>query len=368
MIDFRINRFFEPGVVPHPSRRAVGAFHRSLPGYAVTPLHRCEGLARALGLAGIVVKDESQRFGLEAFKALGASWALERLRDGRTGPMTVTAATAGNHGRAVAWAARRAGLDAVIFIPAHTEGARVEKIRREGARVELVRGTYDEAVALAAETAERNGWQVVSDTGYPGYLQIPGWIAEGYSTLFEEAGAQLAAAGAGPPDVVMVQAGVGSLLHAAVDHFRGGSTQPKLVAVEPAQANPLFASISSPEGQPVTASGSQKSIMAGLNCGEVSRAAWPTVRRGVELFITILDRHAEDAMRRLAYPAGTDPAIVAGESGAAGLAGLLALVEEERLAPAREFLGLGRSTTVLVINTEGATDPVGYARIVRGEP
>jgi len=367
VIDFRINRFFAPGVVPHPSRSAVREFHRNLPRYELTPLHRCDGLARALGLARILVKDESVRFGLEAFKALGASWAMERVRTGRTGPMTVTTATAGNHGRAVAWAATRMDCYAVIFVPADAQPARVEKIRREGARVEVVRGTYDDAVALAAETAGRNGWQVVSDTGYPGYLQVPQWIAEGYSTLFEETAEQLAAVGVAPPDVVLVQAGVGSLLHAAVDHFRGGSTQPKLVAVEPAESAPLFASIGSPDGSPTPAAGKQNSIMAGLNCGAVSLAAWPTIRRGVDLFLTIDDRHAAAAMRILARPAVGDPPIVAGESGAAGLAGLLALMEEPELALAARFLQLGPATSVLVINTEGATDPVGYARIVNGE-
>ena len=368
MIDFQINRFFAPGVVPHPPRGAVREFHRSLPGYGVTPLHRCDGLARALGLASILVKDESPRFGLEAFKALGASWAMERLRNGGSRSGTVTTATDGNHGRAVAWAARRLGCEAVIFIPAHSAPSRVEKIRSEGARVEMVPGTYDEAVALAEESARRNGWQVVSDTGYAGNLEVPLWIAEGYSTLFEEAAEQIDGASLPPTDVVLVQAGVGSLMHAAVDHFRAHSRQPRIVAVEPGESDPLFASITSPDGSPTPSAGKHDSIMAGLNCGAVSLAAWPTVRRGVDLFLTVDDRHAAAAMRALARPAPGDPPIVAGESGAAGLAGLLALLEEPELAPAARFLQLGPATNVLVINTEGTTDPVGYARIVDGEP
>lgn len=367
MIDFRINRFFEPGVVPHRGRRPAREFHRSLPGYEVTPLHRLDGLARALGLGGLLVKDESQRFGLESFKALGASWAMERLRAGHEMPGTFVTATDGNHGRAVAWAARRLGGQAVVFIPAHSAPARIEKIRREGARVELVPGTYDEAVALAESEGRRHGWQVVADTGYPGYLDIPQWIAEGYATLFEEAAEQIEASHPAPPDVVLVQAGVGSLMQAAVDHFRGFARQPKLVAVEPVEADALFASIGSPGGSPTPSTGRQDSIMAGLNCGEVSLAAWPTVRRGVDLFLTVDDGHAAAAMRRVAFPVEGDPPITAGESGAAGLAGLLALLDEPRLAPARAFLGLGPASTVLVINTEGATDPAGYARIVGGE-
>ncbi|HSE50820.1 MAG TPA: diaminopropionate ammonia-lyase [Gemmatimonadales bacterium] len=367
MVDFRINRFFAEGGTTVPSRRPVLDFHRGLAGYAETPLHVLPGLAGILGIGRLMVKDESQRFGLEAFKALGASWAVQRIREGRTGPMTVTTATAGNHGRAVAWAARRLGCEAVVFIPAHAAPARIEKIRAEGARVELVHGTYDDAVARAEDAGRRQGWQVVADIGYPGYLEIPKWIAEGYATLFEEIGEQLARDGTGGPDLVLIQAGVGSLLHAAVDHFRGLSPQPELVAVEPWQSDPHFVSAGSPGGEPTVSPGAQDSIMAGLNCGEVSLSAWPTNRRGVNMFLVIEDRHAAEAMRRLARPVAGDPAIVAGESGAAGLGGLLALLTEPALEPARQHLRLGPASRVLVVNTEGATDPVGYERIVRGE-
>ncbi|HEV8358684.1 MAG TPA: diaminopropionate ammonia-lyase [Gemmatimonadales bacterium] len=360
----RVNPFFLPGRVAREPRGAVRAFHRSLPGYAPTSLHACGGLARSLGLGAVWVKDESNRYGLGAFKALGAAWALHRLREHRPGSMTVCTATDGNHGRALAWAARQLGLPAVVFIPAHAAAARVESIRREGARVELVEGTYDEAVRRSAEASAARGWQVVADTGYDGYLEVPHWIAEGYGTLFEEADEQLAGAGSGAPDVVLVQAGVGGLLQAAVDHFRAGVPQPILVCVEPVEADALHASISTPDGDPVPSQGRQDSVMAGLNCGQVSLAAWPVVRRGVELFITVEDRYAEAAMRRLARPEPGDPAIVAGESGAAGLAGLLALLEAPELLSAREFLRLGAATRVLLINTEGATDPVGYRRVV----
>ena len=367
MVDYRVNPFFIEGVTAVPSRQPVRDFHRGLAGYAPTPLHALPGLAAALGIGQLLLKDESGRFGLEAFKSLGASWAIQRLRDGRTTPMVVTTATAGNHGRAVAWAARRLGCEAVVFIPARAAPSRIEKIRAEGARVELVQGTYDEAVARADEAGRRHGWQVVADVGYPGYLEVPGWIAEGYATLFEEVREQLAGRGGDPPDLVLVQAGVGSLLHAAVDHFRSLERQPLLVAVEPWQSDPHFVSAGSPGGEATASSGAQDSIMAGLNCGEVSRSAWPTNRRGVNMFLVIEDRHAAAAMRRLAGPVASDPVVVAGESGAAGLGGLLALLSEPALAPAREWLRLGPASRVLVINTEGATDPVGYERIVSGK-
>ena len=360
----RLNPFFEPVVSPPVDRARVRDFHRSLPGYEPTPLRNLRGLAGRLGIGALSVKDESRRFGLQAFKALGASWALHRLRQQRSGAFTVSTATDGNHGRAVAWAAARLGLPAVVFIPAYSAPARVEHIRREGARVELVPGNYDDAVMRCASESRANGWQVVADTGYGDYLEIPHWITEGYSTLFGEIDEQLEAAGATGPDVVLVQAGVGGLLHAAVDHFRSRDRQPVLVSVEPDEADALFRSIDSPDGQPVGTPGTQRSIMAGLNCGAVSLAAWPTNRRGVELFITIEDRYAAAAMRRLARPEAGDPVIEAGESGAAGLAGLLALLESPELSEAARFLALGPRTHVLVINTEGATDPEGYRRVV----
>jgi diaminopropionate ammonia-lyase len=360
----RVNPFFQPGPSGDSPDPAVLAFHRSLPGYAPTPLHSCAQLAAELGIGALYVKDESRRFGLNAFKGLGAVWALHRIRAGCAGAMTVAAATEGNHGRAVAWAARQLGLPAVIFIPDHAAPARIETLRREGASVELVAGSYDEAVARCARESAERGWQVVSDTGYAGYTDVPRWIAEGYTTLFREIEAQLASATLTAPDVVLIQAGVGGLLHAAVLHFRASRIAPILVAVEPESADALQASIESPTGAPTPARGRLDTIMAGLNCGSVSLTAWPSIRRGVELFVTVTDASAEAAMRRLARPEGTDPRIVAGETGAAGLAGLLALLQAPELSPGREALALGPERRVLVINTEGATDPAGYRRVV----
>jgi diaminopropionate ammonia-lyase len=278
--------------------------------------------------------------------------------------MTVATATDGNHGHAVAWAAAQLGIPAVVFIPAHSAPARIERIRGVGAQVELVPGSYDAAVSRCAETSAANGWQVVADVGYDNYLDIPRLISEGYSTVFEEMAEQLTAAGEPGPDLVLVQGGVGGLLQAAVDHFRALDDQPILVAVEPVESDALLASIDSSNGAATESRGRQDSIMAGLNCGRVSLSAWPTVRRGVELFMTVTDSYAEQAMRLLARPSGADPPIVAGESGAAGLAGLLALLQAGEFRAARDFLHLGGATSVMVINTEGATDPAGYQRVV----
>jgi len=322
------NRFRHPGPFPPPSNSAR-EFHRTLPGYAPTPLVDCRPLALSLGLQSLHVRDESHRFGLNSFKALGASFAIDRLAR----PGTIfSAATAGNHGRAVAWSARRLGCEARIFVPSMTIPARIENIRREGAEVRLVDGSYEDAVRLCDAESRTHGWRVVSDTGYAGYLEIPKLVVEGYRTLFLEYEEQRD----GAPDAVFIQAGVGGLLSAAVGHFRGREPAPTIVSVEPEAAGALLESISSPGGEPCASKGPQNSIMAGLNCSEPSLTAWPSIKRGVDMFLAIEDFRTLEAMSLL-----RDAGIDSGESGAAGLAGLLAL------------RGQFQGQQVLVINTEG---------------
>jgi len=371
MMRFAFNPFLRAGVVKPGPRHDVLEFHRSLPGYAPTPLHSLPTAARALGVGTLLVKDESRRFGIKAFKALGASWALHTLIEARRSagtepPKTVASATDGNHGRAVAWSARRLGLEAVIFIPAHAARARIEAIRGEGARVVTVEGTYDDTVRRAAAEAAANGWQVIADTGYEGYLDIPRRVAEGYSTLFQETDAQIEQRLLPQPDVVMLQGGVGALAAAAVDHYRQRRTPPRLVVVEPVESDCLLESILAPDGQPRPGRGRQDSIMAGLNCGLPSLAAWPTLRRGIDLFISVEDRHAEEAVRLLWKGGGNpgEPPIEAGESGAAGVAGLVAIQAADAFAEVRQRLALSGSSGVLTLNTEGATDPAGIRAIL----
>jgi diaminopropionate ammonia-lyase len=362
--------------------------HRAIRGYAPTPLVDLPALATALGVGRVLAKDESLRFGLKAFKALGASyaiarWAAERLRerfgeerapeslaDGplpeRLGPVTFATATDGNHGRSVAWTARRLAQRAVIFMPAQSVPARVEAIRAEGAEVILVDGDYDAAVRRCADEAARRGWEVVSDTSWPGYERIPRWVAEGYLTLFEEVDEQLAAQGAPPLDVVLVQAGVGALPAAAVSHYRaaGRAHRPRLVCVEPLAAACFLDSIAVGDGEPHRATGDLQTIMAGLACATPSLIAWPLVRDGFELFVAIGDEHARRAMRRFYRPLGSDPRMIGGESGAAGLGALAAMTVLPELADARAWVGLDGDATVLLLNTEGDTDPEHFARVV----
>ncbi|MBI4013097.1 MAG: diaminopropionate ammonia-lyase [Candidatus Rokubacteria bacterium] len=358
-----------PAALLPPLEDDPAAFHRSLPGYAPTPLVALPGLAAELGLGEVWLKDESRRFGLGAFKALGGSYAIHRLF-ARSRPSTVATATAGNHGRGVAWAGRLLGLRAVIFVPGHTVPARIEALRREGAEVVVVDGSYDDALSRAAEESAAHGWQVVSDTAYPGYTEIPRWILTAYTTLFAEAAAELAARGAGEPDLVFLQAGVGGLAWAGTFFYvrRAGRRRPRLVAVEPLEADGLLESIASPGGEMRTTRGRLRTIMAGLNAGTPSSVAWPLLRAAMDAFLAVDDGYAEEAMRRLHAGGEKDPRVVAGESGAAGLAGLLALCREPLLAATRQELGVGPGARVLLVASEGATDPASYRRIVGAEP
>jgi diaminopropionate ammonia-lyase len=387
------------GALAHiPAEAATGnplAVHRRLPGYAPTPLTSYPDLARQVGVGELWVKDESWRLGLPSFKILGAAYATYRALAGRLGRepswdsvaelsaalrplgrIGLCAATDGNHGRAVARTARWLGLPADIYVPAGTAQPRIDAIAAEGATVTVVDGGYDDAVRRSAEE-ESDRCIVVSDTSWPGYTQIPGWVIEGYSTVFSEISDQLAAAsaaggasaasavgraGGAGPDVVAIPVGVGALAAATVRHFKAGPGPgtPKLLGVEPESARCVTESLRA--GRLVTLPFPQTSIMAGLNCGTPSQLAWPTVSRGLDALVAVSDSWAMAAMRALAA-AG----VLAGETGAAALAGLHAVCTDPAGATARSALGLRSDSRVLVLCTEGATDPAAWARIV-GRP
>ncbi len=351
-------------------------FHRRLPGYAPTPLVRAPHLAAALGVRDAWVKDESSRLGLPAYKILGASWATYRELEARCGaflpwrtpddlarqlqphrPLTLVAATDGNHGRAVARVARWLGLHAHILVPHDMVPARTAAIASEGAQVEVVRGTYDDAVMAAARLAD-DRHLVISDTAWPGYERVPTWVIEGYATILTEVDQQLAGLGAAPPDVVAVQMGVGSLAAAVVRHHRAPGRATHVVGVEPTRADCVLRSLEA--GTLTEAPGPHASIMAGLNCGRTSPLAWPYLQGGLSASVAIPDARADEAMRLLARDG-----VTSGESGAAGAGGLLELLAGELAGTARAALGVTTNSTVLVISTEGATDPEAYARIVQ---
>jgi diaminopropionate ammonia-lyase len=370
---------------PAPDRVPL-AFHRRLPGYEETSLVDAPGIAEALGVGTVWVKDESARLGLPAFKILGASWAVykaleERLPGGAFGDwetveeleekleplrdLDLVAATDGNHGRALARVAGLLGLGARIFVPEEMVAARREAIAGEGAEVVVVKGTYDEAVERSYEEAGERGL-VVSDMSWPGYERIPSWVIEGYSTMLWEIEDELETRGEAGPDLVVVQVGVGAFAAAVTRHFRGPqrSRYPKLVGVEPAGAACLLESVAA--GRIVSVPGPHDSIMAGLNCGRPSLVAWPAVSRGIDVLVAVDDEPAREAMRLTAASG-----IVSGETGAAGLGGLLELLRRGGESPGQEeetrrALGVGGESRVLLFNCEGATDPDRYRELVGG--
>jgi diaminopropionate ammonia-lyase len=370
-----------PTTHPHPAPTSTARnVHRRLPEYAASPLRELPAVAAQLGLGSVWAKDESSRLGLPAFKILGASWASYRGLSKRLGhepkpwtnieelaeafaslrPLTLATATDGNHGRAVARAARWYGISAHIYIPKGTAAAREDAIRSEGAEVTVVDGSYDDAVAMAAASAGPDTL-IVSDTSWDGYTEIPTWVTEGYETIFAEADEQLAEAGATQPNAVFMQVGVGTLAAAVVNHYKIPGRGTKLVAFEPETAACLIAALEADEI--VTVPGPQTSIMAGMNCGTVSQIAWPVLRDGIDAAMTVSDDSARTAMRAYA-----DAGIVSGETGASGLAALMELLRDPAADRARSHLGLGPESSVLVFSTEGATDPVAYEQVVGHAP
>ena len=369
------------GPVILPERRAAArAAITGFEGYRPTPLHRLTGLARALGVGDLWLKDESGRFGLGSFKALGGAYAVvhllrERLGDdvsiadvaagraaSRVSDMTACCATDGNHGLAVAWGARRAGARCTVFLPGPVSEGRERAIRAQGADIVRIAGSYDEAVEACADEAARKGWLLVSDTSHAGGDEAPSRVMHGYAMLVDEIRAALA----GPaPTHVFVQAGVGGLAAAVIGAFRQdlGSDSPKGVVVEPTNADCLYQSAVA--GRPAPASGDLDTVMACLAAAEVSPLAWQVLERGAFAFMALDDSGAVDAMRRAASPADGDPALVLGESGAAALGGLTAVAGN---ASARGALGLSEASRVLVIGSEGATDPDIYRRLVGRDP
>jgi diaminopropionate ammonia-lyase len=342
------------------------AYFSAHPELAPTPLLHLPALAHELGLAGISIKDETARFGLNAFKTAGARFAVDVLReDGvvRAGD-TLVCASEGNHGRAVARAAREANCRARVYMAASAAASRIAAIEGEGASVVLVDGTYDDALRLMAKEAGAHGWQVISDTALEGEpVDVPRLIMLGYTRVMDEARAQWRFSGT--PDAVFVPGGVGGLLGAVADWTRAAQERPRVVCVEPVSAACL--QISAREGRPTTVAGPFHTAMAGLRCGEVSRASFESVRAGVEAYIAVEDSWAFDAMRLLATGTGSDPTVRAGASGTAALGGLLATMRDSGLADVRAALGLTGSARVMALVTEGVTDPDLFAAVV-GRP
>ena len=390
--------------------RAVRKFHSSIPGYAPTPLAELDALAQSLGIAGMYVKDESFRFGLNAFKGLGGSYSLgcyiaDQLRKERAasaitaapgkekaapaitaapdtdiqvlsfaeitsaetrrklGEITFVTATDGNHGRGVAWTAHMLGQKAVVYMPKGSVQERLENIRRLGAEAEITDVNYDDTVAFAARQAEEKGWVLIQDTAWEGYEEIPAWIMQGYMTLGLEAVEQL---GGRKPTHIFLQAGVGAMSGALAAFFTDyyGADKPVITIVEPNKADCIYQTALADDGRVHAVTGDLATIMAGLACGVPCTIGWNELNRCAENFASVPDWVAAKGMRILGNPAGDDRRVISGESGAVTTGFVCEVMQNESLAELRQTIGLDENSVVLCISTEGDTDRENYRRIV----
>ncbi len=363
-------------------------FHKSFPQYSVTPLQKLSALASYLGVKGIYCKDESYRFGLNAFKVLGGSYAMgryiakelgrdiselpynvlssDKLRE-EFGQATFFTATDGNHGRGVAWAAKRLGQKAVVRMPKGTTKTRFDNIAKEGAEVTIEEVNYDDCVRMAAaEAAKTEHGIIVQDTAWAGYEEIPSWIMQGYGTLVLEADKQLKENGVDRPTHVFVQAGVGSLAGAVVGYFahKYKENPPVMVVCEASAADCLYRSAVQADGNLVNVTGDLQTIMAGLACGEGNTIGWDILKNHVTVFASCPDWMSAKATRIYANPLENDPHIISGESGSVPLGLAYTALHDEDSKDLKEALKLDENSNILVISTEGDTDPVRYREIV----
>ncbi|AJD25613.1 diaminopropionate ammonia-lyase [Clostridium botulinum] len=362
-------------------------FHQSFPQFTKTPLVNLDNLAKHLGVAGVYVKDESYRFGLNAFKVLGGSFSMGKYlakklgkdiselsyaklnsEDARKklGDITFITATDGNHGRGVAWTATQLNQKSIVYMPKGSSLTRLENIRKEGAKASITEFNYDDAVRLAASEARENGWVMVQDTAWEGYEEIPTWIMQGYGTMASEALEQLKELNVEKPTHIFVQAGVGSLAGAVQGYFASVFKDecPITVIVEADEADCLYRSAIAGDGKPKAVTGDMPTIMAGLACGEANTIGWEVLKSYSSTFVSCPDWVSANGMRMLGNPMKEDKKIISGESGAVTAGLLKAIMTEDDMKELREQLNLDENSRILLFSTEGDTDPDKYRKIV----
>lgn len=366
----------------------IRKFHETVPGYKATPLVSLGSLAEKLGVKRIYVKDESKRFGLNAFKGLGGIYAVTKVLcreldlditqvsfsdlqkqevKNKIKDIVFITATDGNHGRGVAWAANQYGCKSYIYMTKGTAQSRVDAIKAVGAEDVIVTDmNYDDTVRLAAKLADENGWKLTQDTAWDGYEEIPEWITQGYTTMGAEMLDQLRLDGISKPSHLFLQVGVGSYAGSILGYFanRFNGKPPVTTIVEPVNVACIFESAQADDGKPHAVTGIQETIMAGLNCGEPCLTTWGILRDLSSFYAACPDFVTAKGMRTLANPLCDDTKIISGESGAVGLGLLALLMEREDLAEARKMMGFDQDSVVLLISTEGDTDPVDYYDVV----
>ena len=370
------------------SMHDVYEFHKSLPNYKPTPLVDLKNLATHYGVKKIWLKDESKRFGLNAFKVLGGSYAIGKYLSQKLGKdinelpynvlvsdeikkmlgdVTFVTATDGNHGRGVAWMANRLNQKSVVYMPKGSAKMRFDAIAKEGADVTITDLNYDDAVRLANKGAENYGWIMVQDTAWDGYEEIPLWIMQGYSTIINEVIEQLKELGDEKPTHVFLQAGVGSFAGAVQGYLAHlyGDDRPITVICEPHGANCIYKSMVANDGNPHNVGGDLTTIMAGLACGEPNTISWKILRDNADFSVSCDDQIAARGMRVLSSPLGNDERVISGESGAVGL-GLFTILSErkEEFSELMKELKIDENSKILCISTEGDTDVEGYRNVV----
>jgi diaminopropionate ammonia-lyase len=367
--------------------RAVRSFHNGFYEYSPTPLFRLDALAQKLGVAAVWVKDESARFGLNAFKVLGGCYAIGRylaeklginiegltfeklnsaIQEHKLQKTLFVTATDGNHGRGIAWAAARLGQDSVVFLPRGAAAARVTNIRKEGAKAIVLDMNYDNAVVYAKDYADKHNGVFVQDTSCEGYTEMPRWIMQGYGTIADEIIEQLKAYDVDKPSHIFLQAGVGSFAASMLAYFTDMYHQcrPVTAIVEPNKADCIYKSASMSDGRVHEVTGDLDTIMAGLACGRPNALAWEILRDYADMFFSCPDYVSALGTRILANPVDADPRIISGESGSVGVGLVALLLRHEKYRSAVKQLDLNGNSMILFISTEGDTDPVGYRKIV----
>ncbi len=367
--------------------KKVGDFHHSFKEFQVTPLVSLKNLAKDFGLGQLWVKDESYRFGLNAFKVLGGAFAIgqylaqklgcdiselsrEKLASpeikAKIGQITFASTTDGNHGRGVAWTAQQLGQKAVIYMPKGSAQIRVDNILATGAECYVTDMNYDDTVRLTDKLAQEKGWVVVQDTAWEGYTEIPAWIMQGYMTLAVEALEQIKALGEDRPTHLFLQAGVGSFAGAALGYLVAalGDQCPITTIVEPRQADCIYQSAVAADGNPHNVTGEMNTLMAGLACGEPSTISWGILRDYATAYVSMYDFYAANGMRILGAPRKGDQPVVSGESGASTMGALQHVMQSPDAAELKKALGLNDKSKVLIISTEGDTAPETYRDVV----
>lgn len=385
LVNIKNNNKTNLDYVSKKSIKNVRKFHKTFDEYSVTPLYKLENLAKYYGFKNIFLKDESYRFGLNAFKVLGGAYAIGKylanelnmdiselsfdyLRSPKVkkelGQITFVTATDGNHGRGVAWAAKQLGQKAVIYMPKVASKTRVDNIRKEGAEVNVIDGNYDDAVAISDEMAKKNNWVVIQDTAWDGYEDIPTWIMQGYATIVDEAIEQLNKENIEKPTHVFLQAGVGSFAGSILGYLASkfGEDRPITIIMEPNDADCLYKS--SLTGQREIVNGDMPTIMAGLACGSPNTISYEILKNYADGYLSCPDYVAAKGMRILASPLKGDPQIISGESGAIGAGVISLLMERNEYKSLRQKLNLNNESIILLISTEGDTDPQKYKDIV----